>query len=121
MGAADIDDEDSFLHRDVWRAKLFAEPELLEEAALFRFCPNHDRRPAFDDLEGEKAEQGESREFEIEPKVLGDLCDRANAVELRSELGFRHGEPKILDALVAIARISGDGARFDLRRLAQLL
>src|SRR5204862_410744 len=103
------------------RAPLFAEPELLEEAALFRFRCRSRRGPAFDNLEREEAEQSEPREFEIEPEIFGDLRDGADAVELRSKLRFRHGEAKVLDALVTVARVSRDGARFDVRRLAQFL
>src|SRR4051812_22338933 len=102
------------------RAKLFAEPEFLEEAALLRLPSLGGRRPAFDDLEGEESEEGEPCELEIEPEILRDLRDRANAIELRSELRFRHGETKILDALVTVTGIGRDRARLDFR-LAELL
>src|ERR1051326_3700350 len=121
MGAADIDDEDFLLHRDLLADQLYAEPELLKEPALLRFWAGRRGRPAFDDLESEKTKKGQAREFEIQSEIFRDLGDRPNAVELRGELRFRHGETKVLDALVAVAGVSRNRSRLDFRRVAQLL
>src|SRR5688572_14648581 len=112
--------EDSVFGCIAHQPRLFAEPELLEEAALLLFRADHGRRPAFHDLERKKAEEGQAREFEIEPEILGDLRDGTDAVELRSELRLRHGEPKLLHPVVAVARVGGDGTGFDLLGVVEL-
>ena len=94
--------------------------EALEKAALFllsRRC----RRPAFHDFEREEAKESEARKLEIQAKILRDLGDGADAIELRSELSFGDGEPKFLDALVTIARVGRNAAGFRFRCLQQFL
>ena len=81
---------------------------------------NRGWRPAFDDLEREEAEQGQARKLQIEPQILRDLRDGADAIELRSELRFRHGQPKTLHALEAVARVGRDGGRIVIRTAAQV-
>src|SRR6476659_7920936 len=82
VGPANVDDEDLLLHRD-FREKLFAEPKLLEEAALLRLRGRGGRGPAFHDFQSEKAKEGKASEFEIEPEILRDLGNGPDAVELR--------------------------------------
>src|ERR1043166_6818736 len=55
--AANVGDEDLLLHRDLPARELCAEAELLEKPPLPRFRTGGGGRPAFDDLEREKAEQ----------------------------------------------------------------
>ena len=62
-----------------------AEP--LKEALLFRFR-RRAARPAFHDLESEKAEQQLPRRFQIEPQILGNLLHGPGTIELRRELGL---------------------------------
>src|SRR4029077_21158038 len=63
-------------------------------------------RPALDDLQLEETKERKPCEFQIETKVLGDLLNRACAVELGSKLRFRHGKAEILNAGEAIAGVS---------------
>src|ERR1700682_5994579 len=79
--------------------------EPLEDALAFRRCRGT-RRPAFPDLEGEKAKESKARKLQIETKILGNLLDGSHAVELRGELCFRHGEAEGLHARKTIARVS---------------
>ena len=67
--------------------------------------------PAFDDLEFNETEEGQAREFQIQPKIARDLSDGTGAVKLRGELCFSHGKPQLLDALKTIARVSGNPSR----------
>ena len=100
-------------------ARLIAE-HAAEDAALFLFRTDRGRRPAFDDLEREEAEEREARELQVEPQVLRDLCDGAGAVELRGELRLRNRQPQALHALEAVARVGGNRRRIVVRLIAEL-
>src|SRR5205814_2523584 len=79
------------------------------------------RWPALHNLEGEKAEKGESGEFQIEPQVAGNLLDRTNTVELRSKLRLGDGEFYILDALESFFGVSRDARRIEFGLRAEVL
>src|ERR1019366_749460 len=104
--------------------KLFASAngtrETLEHAFAFRFY-RRARRPAFDDLEGEKSKKRQARKLQIHPQILGDLLDRSSAVELGRELRFGHGKAKILHPLKTVTCVSWNGGLIVVRALAKLL
>src|ERR1044071_554002 len=78
------------------------------------------RRPAFHNLEREKAEESESGKLDVETQVLRDLGDGAAAVELRSELCFGHRQAQLLHPLVTVAGVGRNGRGVRPRLLAQL-
>ena len=90
-------------------------------ATLFGFSGSDGRRPAFHDFESEKTEESEPGEFQIEAQIFCDLGNGARAIELRSELRFRHGEAKMLHALESIAGVGRNGGGIVVRLVRHIL
>src|SRR3954454_8226788 len=103
---------------------LIAEPDkaadALENAPLLLLHLRRGR-PALDNFQCEKTKEGEARELDIEPQILRDLCDRADAVKLRCKLRFRDGQPQGLHTIVTVSCVSRNAARIIRPNFPQLL